>query len=196
MDARFERALARWPNVPALFGWLRLSQRGQWLIRDSSISNQRITEVINRNYDHDEHGRWFFQNGPQRGYVALDYAPFVLFAESSGGLTTHTGLVVTEIIQALLDETGGLVLATEHGAGLLSDRDLTWALTRLQTTGSNLEDALTTALTEPSGETTALRLGALGDEHTLQRCDTNAIPRELGFVRDPEPFPDEAKAGG
>ncbi len=27
------RALEKWPNVPHLYGWLRLDRRGRWLIR-------------------------------------------------------------------------------------------------------------------------------------------------------------------
>jgi hypothetical protein len=30
---------------------------------------------IQRNYDHDAQGQWFFQNGPQRVYVELEATP-------------------------------------------------------------------------------------------------------------------------
>src|SRR3546814_4722559 len=64
-----QRALARWPNVPALYGWLRLDRRGRWLIRDEPISRPQIIDTINRNYAADARGCWYFQNGPQRGYM-------------------------------------------------------------------------------------------------------------------------------
>ena len=34
MDAMVLAAIAKWPNVPAVFGWLRLDARGQWRMRD------------------------------------------------------------------------------------------------------------------------------------------------------------------
>ena len=84
------RGLARWPNVPALFGWLGLDRRGRWLIKGELISRPQIIDTISRNYAADEAGRWYFQNGPQRGYVSLEVAPLVLHAPESGEtLTTH-----------------------------------------------------------------------------------------------------------
>ena len=65
MDAAVIAALAKWPNVPAVFGWLRLDRRGNWLIREQQI-RQPLAAFINRNYASDELGRHFFQNGPQR----------------------------------------------------------------------------------------------------------------------------------
>lgn len=187
MDEWVERALARWPNVPALFGWLRLDRRGRWLIRDGVISNRRIVDVINRNYAGDENGRWYFQNGPQRGYVALDYAPLVLFTAPDGGLVSHTGLAVTRTHTILLDEAGSLVLDTEHGPGLLSDRDLDWALTRLRGDGDDVADAIHGALARSSGDSTGLVLEAPGGSMPVWRCDADAIPDTLGFVREPTP---------
>lgn len=192
MDDWVERALARWPNVPALFGWLRLSQRGQWLIQDGVITNQRIIDVIARNYEHDEHGRWFFQNGPQRGYVALDHTPLVLFAQPDGGLLTHTRLPVTQTTTALLDETGALVLNTEHGPGVLSDHDLDWALDRLRAADADTEAAIEKALTQPDGSVTGLTLNAPGGDVPVQRSDAHNIPDMLGFVREPAPRENES----
>lgn len=188
MDAWVERALARWPNVPALFGWLRLDRRGRWLIRDGVITNSRIIDVINRNYASDEHGRWYFQNGPQRGYVALDYAPLILFAEPDGRLVTHTGEYVKQTHRSFLDETGSLILDTEHGPGLLSDRDLDWALTRLQADDGDVEDTIGEALTRSCGDMTTLNLAAPGGLVPVQRCDAAALPDKLGFVREPMPL--------
>ncbi|MBM3409976.1 MAG: DUF2946 family protein, partial [Betaproteobacteria bacterium] len=68
MQAEFDplvlRAMARWPNVPAVFGWLRLDPRGHWLLIDrgrpdfdetlhglgSPITSPAIIEFIGRNY--------------------------------------------------------------------------------------------------------------------------------------------------
>ncbi|HET8728586.1 MAG TPA: DUF2946 family protein, partial [Alphaproteobacteria bacterium] len=32
MDESVLRAMTKWPNVPAVYGWLQLDQRGNWLI--------------------------------------------------------------------------------------------------------------------------------------------------------------------
>ena len=78
MEAWALRAMERWPNVPALFGWLGLDRRGRWLIKGEVITRPQIIDTINGNYEADAHGRWFFQNGPQRGFVSLQTAPLVL----------------------------------------------------------------------------------------------------------------------
>jgi hypothetical protein len=184
--------MQRWPNVPALFGWLSLDRRGHWLIKGEIISRPQIIDTINRNYEADEHGRWFFQNGPQRGYMTLAYAPFVLHVED-GRLITHTALPVENPTQAILDEEGSLVLQTEHGAGLLADSDLDWALERMTLSGKPIdEDSLAAALATPGGQSTPLQL-AIGDAPvSLQRLDRAQLPVRLGFVRDPAPLAGEA----
>jgi hypothetical protein len=78
MDESVRAALARWPNVPSVYGWLSLDRRGNWLIKGERIGNPAVPEFIARNYECDERGRWFFQNGPQRVFVTLAYLPFVL----------------------------------------------------------------------------------------------------------------------
>lgn len=135
MDDAVLDAIKRWPNVPAVFGWLSLTARGQWRLhpdgmatkggQGESIANAQILAFINRNYGHDEHGRWFFQNGPQRVYVRLDGAPWIVFADDSQGtLKTHTGLSITSVTQLWIDDLGNLYLQTEHGPAMLIDRDL------------------------------------------------------------------------
>ena len=72
MDEVVLRAMAKWPNVPAVYGWLALDRRGNWLIKRETIANDGLNAFISRNYLHDEAGQWYFQNGPQRVYVELD----------------------------------------------------------------------------------------------------------------------------
>jgi Protein of unknown function (DUF2946) len=132
MDEAVRRALAKWPNVPAVSGWLRLDRRGEWWIRlaedDPSfdrITNPKLIDFISRNYAVDERGRYYFQNGPQRVYVALDYTPYVLRLDDAlDGLVAHTGTRITELRESLVDEEGSVILHTELGAGLVLDRDL------------------------------------------------------------------------
>jgi len=122
MDEIVARSLAKWPNVPAVYGWLELDRRGNWLIKGERIGNQALREFIGRNYEADAHGRWFFQNGPQRVYVSLAYTPFVMHYEG-GGLYDHCGRPI-EALETFLDEEGSVLIRGSHGIGLLDDRDL------------------------------------------------------------------------
>lgn len=188
MEDWIQRALAKWPNVPALFGWLGLDRRGRWLIRGEIITRPQIIDTINANYAADEHGRWYFQNGPQRGYVALEYAPLILRTDGDAKLHTHTGLAVTAPTAAFLDENGALLLATEHGAGVLEDNSLAWALERLRAAGEPVDDIqLGEALALPSGTLTAIQLCVDATHLPITRMDAAALPAYLGYVRDPQP---------
>ena len=71
MDADVLAAIARWPNVPAVYGWLSLTARGEWRLRGERIENAAIRAFFDRNYAGDAQGCWYVQNGPQRVYVAL-----------------------------------------------------------------------------------------------------------------------------
>src|SRR4051812_44116014 len=133
MDDIVKQAMSKWPDVPAVYGWLALDRRGNWLIKGERISNTVVTDFIARNYEHDDDGRWYFQNGPQRVFVALDYTPFVYRICTSAHvpteLETHTMRKVTAVHGAWIDEAGTALLDTEHGPGLIDDRDLDRSLT-------------------------------------------------------------------
>lgn len=142
MDEIVKAALKKWPNVPHCWGWLALDARGDWSMRDervqragpfpqvkgSRILHDKLREFIHRNYAADEHGAWFFQNGPQRVYVELEAAPVVwrLHAqgESAPALVSHTGAPAQIVEAAWLDEQGRLFLATELGLGIVHTLDM------------------------------------------------------------------------
>lgn len=124
MDDAVLDAMARWPNVPDVYGWLSLDRRGRWRIKDEVVGNQTLSRFIGRNYAVDERGCWFFQNGPQRVFVALEYTPWVLYLAAPGKLETHTGLTVEAPGPAYLDNEGNLLIDTGRGLGLVCDRDL------------------------------------------------------------------------
>jgi hypothetical protein len=185
MDEWVLNALKRWPNVPALFGWLSLDRRGRWLVQGETISHPRIVDVINRNYAADEHGRWYFQNGPQRGYMQLESTPLILFVSDDGEqLVTHTGLAVEQLREAHIDEEGSLVLVTEHGPGELRGTDLQWALDRLSLDD---EDSLAAVLALSSQSDTGITLNTGASRLPLQRLDFARAPSVLGFDREPAP---------
>lgn len=129
MDEIVARSLAKWPDVPAVYGWLALDRRGNWLIRAPSasqrferIGNAALREFIGRNYEHDGKGRWFFQNGPQRVYARLAYTPLVVRHDGSA-LVDHCGRPFSASA-TWLDDEGSLLMAGSGTVALLDDRDL------------------------------------------------------------------------
>jgi len=198
MDPTVLRSIARWPAVPAVFGWLRLDRRGGWRLVDrgqpefdegrdghgSPIGNRRITGFIERNYAGDERGRWFWQNGPQRVYVDVEAAPLVLrvFAGSAAGdairFVAHTGVEVSCIDAAWSGPEDQLLLRTDLGGAVVHDLDLA---------------ALPL---ESDGESLALRWN--GRELPIGR--TGSAERALGFVARPraddDPSGSRPGAGG
>lgn len=134
MDEIVRQAMAKWPNVPHCYGWLSLDRRGQWRMRDEAaqaagtagdpIRHTALLAFIARNYDSDEAGRWYFQNGPQRVYVGLAYAPFVVRLSWDAAANEGNGApVLTDqlghafVPQAcLLDEDGNVAFVGETPA--------------------------------------------------------------------------------
>ncbi|AVJ26526.1 DUF2946 family protein [Achromobacter spanius] len=194
MDQSVKDALARWPNVPAVFGWLSLDARGRWRLHPQGqandggpgepITNTQILEFISRNYERDDAGRWFFQNGPQRVFVRLDAAPLVLrLADDNRGLITHTDVSIDAVSAWWLDDEGQLYASTPMGAGIVLDRDLQPLLERMRTqAGEPLLDAL--AELAASHSMTALwpDVYAAAPLHAIAQAD---IAARLGF--DPAP---------
>jgi hypothetical protein len=142
VDEQVRQAMARWPGVPDMYGWLRLDRRGNWLLIDrgrpdvdealhgagSPITRPAILDFIGRNYQPDARGCWYWQNGPQRVFVDLDLAPLVLRVMAAGErrrLVTHTGFAVARIDAVQASPAGDLFIATEHGPGVVHDMDLT-----------------------------------------------------------------------
>jgi DUF2946 family protein len=122
MDEIVARSIAKWPNVPAVYGWLALDRRGNWLIKGERIGNAALREFIARNYEADARGRWFFQNGPQRVYVSLAYTPLVVHYDADR-LFDHCGrpFGCDTIYQ---DDEGSVLIAAGGNIALLDDREL------------------------------------------------------------------------
>jgi hypothetical protein len=140
MDEIVKAALKKWPSVPHCYGWLALDARGQWFMRDeriqragpfplvkgSVIRHDKLLEFIHRNYEHDAHGCWFFQNGPQRVYVELEAAPLVWRVGWVGDtlrVQAHTGEDAA-VRAAWLDEHGRLFLQADRGLGIVHSQDM------------------------------------------------------------------------
>ncbi|MDT0617909.1 DUF2946 family protein [Salinisphaera sp. P385] len=188
MDESVRRAMARLPDVPDLYGWLHLDRRGRWYVDGERITHPRILAFIERNYAADDRGCWYFQNGPQRGYVSLEYTPLILRVDSDGQLMTHTGQPVSAMSRICLDEQGSLVADTPLGAGVIDDHDLEWALARLHRDGAPANNqAIAAALAQPDGATTPLRFEFAGSSLPVERLDGDRLAAALGFVCVPAP---------
>jgi len=116
-------AIAKWPNVPACYDWLSLDRRGDWRLQGERVLHQGFVALLNRQYGVDDRGCWFVQNGPQRVFVELAYTPWV-FRRDGDGFVSHTGEPAGQLNAIYLDEDGSILLETNLGIGLLSDRDL------------------------------------------------------------------------
>jgi hypothetical protein len=190
MDASVLAAIARWPDVPDVYGWLSLTARGQWRLRGEPIGNAAIRDFIGRNYAHDERGCWYFQNGPQRVYAALELTPWVYRLQEGGSPLTHTGAPTRELRAAALLGDGRLVLATELGAGVIDDRDAPAVLQALTADGeAPLDDALLERWLAGAvgARLSAGALGLAGAAVPVERIDAGRLGPRFGFVRDPSP---------
>jgi Protein of unknown function (DUF2946) len=194
MDEIVRRAMARWPNVPAVFGWLRLDRRGNWLVRLAEgepaqfdrVTNDAFIDFIGRNYACDERGCYYFQNGPQRVFVLLDYTPWVVrMSDCNVALVTQTNETVTAWDDAFLDEEGALVLATNLGAALVLDRDLERVVATLGDASGQAVDAEAFFTRVMSGHVeTAVLLGRV-TRFAAIRCA--AVTARFGFTCEPAP---------
>ncbi|ESJ23141.1 hypothetical protein B551_0207100 [Cupriavidus sp. HPC(L)] len=194
MDEIVKQAMARWPNVPYCYGWLALDRRGQWRLRNEyaqqhglsgdPLRHPALVGFIERNYLCDEHGAWFFQNGPQRVFVELAYAPWVVRLHEGQFHTTSQRAFTPRCCHA--DEHGNVVLAGEIDgesgvqAALLHDHDL---------------DAFS-GNCDWHGEACGTDLGMFhfgGRDLPIEPIAEAEVPRRFGFVRQPRPAPQQGQ---
>jgi hypothetical protein len=198
MDEIVLQALRKWPGVPSVYGWLSLDRRGNWAIKDDRVRHPALIDFIGRNYDHDDQGRWFFQNGPQRVFVRLAYTPVVCRTQPVGGglaFVAHTGTPVDRVLRAWLDERGALLIEAPEMIGLVHDQDLPEVLAHLLGPDGR-----------PMGDDAVERLlddaaGADPSKAISLRTATGAVPvftilsgelgGRFGFDPDPRPAPGE-----
>ena len=169
MDDIVKAALAKWPNVPHCYGWLGLDARGNWYMRDdktqalgpfvqakgSLLRHEKLIDFIQRNYEADAEGRWFFQNGPQRVYVELEATPYIWRIADDFAVTSHSGLAA-QVRSCLVDETGRVYLDTDTGFGLVHTLDV-----------GQLANAVEQGLWQP------------------QEVLANSLPERFGYVPSP-----------
>jgi hypothetical protein len=192
MDDSVRAAMAKWPDVPGLHGWLSLDEAGHWRLKGDPITHPGLVAFIGRNYDCDDQGRWFFQNGPQRGYIDLAYTPWILHVDGGGTLRDHTGAAIERVEGAWVDDAGDLLLDTGRGPGLVDSDSLPMIVEWLvDASGASVElEGLEQAQAEmKAGRAADLHLRGPGGHTTavgfVARAD---VPARFGF--DPSPRAD------
>jgi hypothetical protein len=166
--------MAKWPHVPFCYGWLGLDARGRYFMRDeaaqhagdfasgnvqakgSELRHEKLLEFIGRNYQADDAGQWYFQNGPQRVYVELESTPHIWRLNERFEPTSQTGKT-TQVLRCLADEFGHVYLQTSIGLGLVHTMDV-----------SLVADAITQGLWR------------------LEECLTETLPVRFGYVVSPQ----------
>ncbi|PHV49337.1 hypothetical protein CSQ91_18150 [Janthinobacterium sp. BJB301] len=194
MDELVKQALTKWPNVPHCYGWLGLDARGHWRMRDQHAQQQqlpgdKIAHVallgfINRNYDHDERGCWFFQNGPQRVYLNLEATPYIARSDPQHGFVLQTGAPLEQIEQAYWCDNGALILRHGDIVAQVDDRDMAQVLPALRLDGQAVGDeALLAWLEDAQGN---LMLLHNGKEIAVQPLAYASVPQTFGFQQAPQ----------
>ncbi|GGX92020.1 DUF2946 family protein [Massilia dura] len=196
MDDIVKQAMAKWPNVPYCYGWLALDARGNWRMRDETaqrqalpgdkLANAALVGFIARNYQHDEGGNWYFQNGPQRVYVQLETTPFVARTDPVHGFVLHTGAPLVHVDGAFMTEAGELILQAGDIVAQLDDRDAAQVLAALESDGRPLGDEALLAWLE-GGAPAAPSLRVSGSSLPLQRIARAEAADRFGFRKDPTP---------
>jgi hypothetical protein len=196
MDERVLQAKARWPNVPAAWGWLFLDRRGAWRLidrgapgfdsirdgRGDPIRHEALIDFIARNYSCLEDGSWFFQNGPQRVFVDLELAPNIWrLAPQPDGivLVAHTGEIASRVDRLGVDSDGVVWAQTDLGPGAIDDRQLAALLDQVDAKDDAIGDFFDSA-------GSAVRVRFRGHPEPLPLTPfTQSAALEFGFVRQP-----------
>ena len=168
IDKSVQKAMAKWPDVPECFGWLSLNRRAEWSIKGEKIHHTNTQRFLQRNYNFDNLGRWFVQNGPQRVFVSLEYTPRLYGFSSHSGFYIHNEAKMPVLLDFFLDEYGNLLLSTSLGVGVVDDRDLSAA--------SDLIEAVNDIPTE---------LSYRGKNYKIKPIAKALVPKHFGFVQNP-----------
>ncbi|MEW9898525.1 DUF2946 family protein [Chitinivorax sp. PXF-14] len=186
MDDIVLQAMAKWPNVPAVYGWLRLDRRGHWWIREERLSHAGLAEFIGRNYARAENGDYYFQNGPQKVFVELESTPWI-YRLADGvwppAFVAHDGQPISPH-RAVIDDDGRLYLVSEQGLGVVDERDLVGVMEHLRDgEGRILEGEQLAAWMDGSGQT--IYLHTRGGMLDIEYAPAAALPVRYGFNTKP-----------
>ena len=87
-----------------------------------------------------------------------------------------------------MDEAGNLLLVTEHGPGLLADRDLPRGVVALSyADGHALEEEQLLALIDEGADAAGVYFNTGNASLPLALIKSQELPQRLGYVREPRP---------
>ena len=190
-----KKSPVKWPNVPDVYNWLVLDERGNWLIKKEKIFHKGLIDFINAQYTVDDKGRWFFQNGPQRVFVTLEYTPYVLTLASHDSVIyfkTQTNENVETIDKLWIDNKGRLLVSWESNIGLVCDRDLPLLADKLSHNNKSIDQMDPNELASirhqiPSGGETSLTLMMNRKTYNIFFIDEVEVSKLFSFNLKPNP---------
>jgi hypothetical protein len=175
-----------------------LDARGVWRMRDEraqslnlpgdKIRNAALLGFINRNYEHDERGCWYFQNGPQRVYVDLEATPYIAHMTPDAGLLLHTGAALPVVDAVFLSSEGKCLFRSGEILAQLDDRDLAACLGQLRLNSAPVSDDALIAWLENQQEaqTLSIELSAPQSQTiSVQRGELSDLMTQLRYVSKP-----------
>jgi len=154
------------------------------------VSNPGIAAFIGRNYLADASGRYFFQNGPQQVFVALDATPWVFHLESNDAgapqIVDQTGQAAVPVA-AGIDEEGNLYLQTGRGFGIVDERELVRLVELIyHPSGRKADDAMLMEWLAQGAAAAPLELRLSGAPALLLLpLQKNALAVRFGFIPQP-----------
>ena len=193
MDELVKQSLTKWPNVPHCYGWLALEARGAFRMRDEAaqaahqqgdiIRHESLLAFIYRNYDCDNRGAWYFQNGPQRVYVELESTPFIARTDPELGFVLHDRTPVHEIDQVFMTNAGQLIIQSEQKIAMLDNHDLAPCLSMLHLKDQAIaDDDLLVWLSAPN-QSLQMKLGQ--EFKNVEWVASNQLENRFGFIAHP-----------
>lgn len=195
MDEIVKKAMSKWPNVPACFGWLALDARGAWRMRDEQtqlhdlpgdkIMHTALCAFINRNYSVDEQGRGYFQNGPQCVYVDLALTPYIAHTDPLLGLVLQTGEALGVIDSILLTEQGQPLFVAGNKLAALDDRDIAEWMNNLRLNGEAVTDERLLDWLASPAETDTLTWQYQENALAVERTLLAGLPARFNFEQRP-----------
>lgn len=197
MDDIVKVAMAKWPNVPHCYAWLALDARGQWRMRDErcqalqlagdKIHNAGLIAFINRNYQGDAQGRYYFQNGPQKVYVDLAATPFICHCHQNS-FKLHTGEELPDCQAVYLLDDGQIVFEFGTHLAQVDDRDLAQVLAHIHQDHGTLSDEQILALLEhPPGSSPVASFHFKSQSLPLLRTSLSTLMRSKSIQAQPRP---------
>ena len=201
MDELVKQSLTKWPNVPHCYGWLALDARGAFRMRDEAaqaahhpgdiIRHESLLAFIYRNYDCDNRGAWYFQNGPQRVYVELESTPFIARTDPELGFVLHDRTPVHEIDQIFMTDTGQLIIKSQQKIAMLDPNDLAHCLAMLFVENHSVaDDDLLNWLSTPH-QGLQIKLGQ--EFKNVEWVASNQLENRFSFIAHPSKLENKTK---